>query len=247
MKNFSVLIVDDNDDFSRVLKLMLNSLGYLNVSVATNFEDGENLFKTQKPNLVILDIHLGDGKSGIDLGRQIRQSNQELPIIFMTNNYQQEIYEQAIEVRPTTFLSKELSMLKVRQAVELSHNNFEFSQKANTTSSKPFYIISPQIFFKLGSYYKKIEIEDIEYFFYEERYANAKVGDKLYPLTCTLKDIIMMLDNYNFVRIHQSYILNVAQIDKISFSNNEVEVRGNKLPIGAKYKKELHSRLMMLN
>lgn len=246
MKNFSILIVDDNADFSRVLKLMLNSLGYDEVAVTNNFEKGEKLFKSQKPNLAILDINLGDGKSGIDLGKKIRTISKDIPIIFMTNNYQQEVYEQAIEVRPTTFLSKELSMLKVRQAVELSHNNFEFSL-SNTDTLKPIYAIKPQIFFKLGSYHKKIEIIDIDYFFYEERYSNAKVGDKSYPLTCTLKDIMAMLESYNFVRIHQSYIINLVKIEKISFPNNEVEIAGNKLPIGAKYKKELYHKLMMLN
>lgn len=245
MDVIKILIVEDDVDFSELLKLLLNRLGYNNIHIANDFESGKQFFKSQVPDLVILDIDLGNEKSGVDLGSLFRLSKQELPIIFMTNNYQEEIYEQTIPIRPNAFLSKELSYLKVRQAVELALSKTEKSltlskvqeQDPNTPT---------RIFIKIGSHYKKIDIKTIDFFFYEDRHSNAFVGENIYPLNFTMKEISNLLPQSEFIQIHQSYIINIDKISRVSFSKGEVEIAGRTLPIGISFKNKIQKSLHFL-
>jgi DNA-binding LytR/AlgR family response regulator len=243
MNVVKILIVEDDLDFSELLKLLLNRLGYENIRVANNFESGKQFFESEVPDLVILDIDLGNEKSGVNLGSLFRSINKELPIIFMTNNYQEIIYEQTIPIRPDAFLSKELSSLKVRQAVEL----------ALSTATKPLNLSEPQntrplsrIFIKIGSHYKKVDIKIIDFFFYEHRHSNACVGENIYPLNYTMKEINNLLPQSDFIQIHQSYIINIDKIDKVSFSKSEIEIAGKTLPIGISFKNKIQKNLHFL-
>jgi CheY-like chemotaxis protein len=65
-----VLIVDDHDDFRRVLRLLLVDYGYEVVGEAASAAAGIAATARLRPDLVLLDVSLPDG-SGIDVARQI--------------------------------------------------------------------------------------------------------------------------------------------------------------------------------
>lgn len=237
-----ILIVDDDLDFSELLKLLLNRLGYKKIHIANSFEDGKQSFEKKIPDLVILDIDLGTEKTGVDLGALFRSYREELPIIFMTNNYQEEVYEDTISIRPNAFLSKELSSLKVRQAVELALDSSINSLTPSSTSTDTI----SRIFIKIGSFYKKVDLNQIDFFFYEDRHTNAFVEGKVYPMNCTMKEIDQLLRKMEFIQIHQSYIINIDKINKVNFSNSNVEIGDRKLPIGVSFKKKIQKALHFL-
>jgi len=242
MYTVNILIVDDDPDFSDLLKLLLKRLGYEKIYIANSFEDGKQFFKTKNPDLVILDIDLGTEKTGVDLGALFRSYRKELPIIFITNNYQEEVYEETIPIRPNAFLSKELSSLKVRQAVELA-----LDTSTNSLMSSPALTDTiSRIFIKIGSYYKKVDLNQIDFFFYEDRHTNAFVEGKVYPMNCTMKEIDQLLRKMEFIQIHQSYIINIDKINKVNFSNSNIEIGDRKLPIGISFKKKIQEALHFL-
>jgi two-component system, LytTR family, response regulator len=49
-----------------------------------------------------------------------------------------------------------------------------------------------------------------------------------------ISDIELELNPNNFLRIHRSFIINSSRIT--AFTNNEIEVNGFEIPIGASYK-----------
>ena len=78
----SVCIVDDNKDIRSALEqIILMAEGY---TLAGSFSDAEEALQKiplVKPNVVLMDINLGDGESGIDCVRQLKPQNPE--ILFM--------------------------------------------------------------------------------------------------------------------------------------------------------------------
>jgi len=77
----SVLIIEDENDLSIVLKDYLERAGYDVLTAATG-DQGFTLWQEQHPNMVLLDLNL-PGMDGIDIARRIRQKD-DTPIIMVT-------------------------------------------------------------------------------------------------------------------------------------------------------------------
>ncbi len=76
-----ILIVEDEQKIARFLELELKYEGY-QVVTAFDGREGLELFESQQPNLIILDLMLPK-LSGIEVCRRIRQ-NSDVPIIMLT-------------------------------------------------------------------------------------------------------------------------------------------------------------------
>lgn len=77
-----ILLVDDNQELSAMIKNTLRRSGYSNVSCAFSCEEGLQKFCQEEPQLVILDIMLPDG-DGFSLFRKMREKA-ETPILFLS-------------------------------------------------------------------------------------------------------------------------------------------------------------------
>ncbi|MEN9953429.1 MAG: hypothetical protein RL028_31 [Actinomycetota bacterium] len=76
-----ILVVDDDDALREMVGLVLNAAGYQTVFAADGLNAVE-VFKTEEPDLVLLDIML-PGQSGIEVCKQIR-SLSGTPIVMLT-------------------------------------------------------------------------------------------------------------------------------------------------------------------
>lgn len=83
-KNLSkVLVVDDEQFICELLEEYLSLQGYL-VLTSTNGEEALSIFKTQKPQLVILDISMPGGIGGLDILRRIKEMDSCAKIIMLS-------------------------------------------------------------------------------------------------------------------------------------------------------------------
>ncbi|MCE1247937.1 MAG: response regulator [Firmicutes bacterium] len=80
-----ILIVDDDPDFTAMNQAVLENAGY-SVMVAHNSRDGIGLIKTQKPDLLLLDVMMGTDVEGFDAVDKIRDNPiiKDIPIIMIT-------------------------------------------------------------------------------------------------------------------------------------------------------------------
>jgi len=76
-----VLIVDDDENISEVIKMYLENSGY-DTKVCHNGRDAQEMFLQYKPDLVLLDIML-PSVDGIDVLKWIRKQS-EIPVIMLT-------------------------------------------------------------------------------------------------------------------------------------------------------------------
>lgn len=82
MKPYKILIIEDDPVIQSELETLLRGNGYTAVSVK-NFSKVDDIFKAEKPHLVLLDIKLPN-ESGFSICSQIR-SDSNVPIIFVTS------------------------------------------------------------------------------------------------------------------------------------------------------------------
>ena len=82
-----ILYVDDHEDSSEMLKLVLSESGY-EVQIAETMEKAIQLAQTQEFDLYVLDKRLPDG-SGMDLCRTLTHLTPGVPCIF----YSGDVYE----------------------------------------------------------------------------------------------------------------------------------------------------------
>jgi CheY-like chemotaxis protein len=84
MAKTKVLVVDDEEDFGKALKVRLKANGY-DVVLAHDSIQAIMMTTQEKPDLILLDIMI-PGEDGFFVTEQLRQSQdtQHIPIIFLT-------------------------------------------------------------------------------------------------------------------------------------------------------------------
>lgn len=81
-----ILIIDDDPDIVEAMKVVLESKHY-EVLDAQSGEEGLKKAKTDKPDLVILDIMMETGDKGFDVARDLKKDKnyKDIPILMLTS------------------------------------------------------------------------------------------------------------------------------------------------------------------
>jgi CheY-like chemotaxis protein len=81
-----ILVVDDDPDFLRITRTILQSRDY-QVITATNGERALAAMRREKPNLVLLDIMMSYILDGLDVGREMAEDPElkDIPVIMVTS------------------------------------------------------------------------------------------------------------------------------------------------------------------
>ena len=86
MQKKTVLIVDDDIDFSKVARVVLEQKGGFQVGICNQSVNAVAAVREWKPDLVLLDIMM-PGKDGTEIAAQLREDPQlcSIPVIFFTS------------------------------------------------------------------------------------------------------------------------------------------------------------------
>ena len=83
---FQILVVEDDTNSAKLMKIILNQAGY-KVSLASNGIEALNLIDKQHIDLIILDVMMPE-MNGFEFTRQLRNAENNTPIIMVTAKYQ---------------------------------------------------------------------------------------------------------------------------------------------------------------
>lgn len=110
MNKFTILIIDDDIEFSEWLKIGLSLEGY-NVLTATTAKDGLDLLNTNRVDLIILDLILPDiTLEEFGLLKRLKQQYNEIPVIVVSGIYKKdENIQKAYELGADGYLIKPFS------------------------------------------------------------------------------------------------------------------------------------------
>jgi DNA-binding response OmpR family regulator len=80
-----ILIIEDEALVAMELRFVLEDLGHEVVGMAADARTARNLVRETEVDLALVDIHLSDGPTGVDLGRELGQEL-GVSVLFMTAN-----------------------------------------------------------------------------------------------------------------------------------------------------------------
>ena len=122
--DIKILYVEDEYITRQEVKNILNK-NYKNVITAKNGEEGYDLYKSEKPNLIITDIRMPD-YDGIEMVKKIRAEDSKIPII-VASAFEKEFFKfddldiQDYIIKPIT----KFSLLIMIEDVMSRHEGFE--------------------------------------------------------------------------------------------------------------------------
>lgn len=80
-----ILIIEDEAIVAMELRFVLEDLGYEVVGSAADSRTARNLVKETEVDLALVDIHLSDGPTGVELGRGLANED-GVTVLYMTAN-----------------------------------------------------------------------------------------------------------------------------------------------------------------
>lgn len=85
MEKAKILIVDDDLDLANAMQAILESRQY-SVNIAADKAGGMELIRTEKPDLLILDVIMSTWSDGFDMARELKSQSElkEMPILMLT-------------------------------------------------------------------------------------------------------------------------------------------------------------------
>ena len=233
-----ILIVEDNVLIAYNMQCMLEEMEYTIVANTTNYESAIEALATNKIDLALLDIQLNTSKTGIDIGKHLKD-NYNIPFIFVTSNSDKETIDQAKKVNPDGYLLKPYDEKDLYAAIEIAITNYQKKRKENTTNK---HINTTFIFVKEGFLFKKISFEDILYVKADNVYVDVYTKNKTFVVRSTLKSFLERLPSNRFYRINKSYVINIDKVE--AFNSRDIVINEQLLPLSKEYKTIIKNKLM---
>ncbi len=139
-----ILTIDDNYKIHKSLKLFFtqNDFHYL---AANNSREAFQLITSENPDIILLDLSLGE-ENGLDVLKELTLRTPQIPVIMITGYATLESAIQAIKIGAVDFLEKPLDFEKLlftlNSALNLKKPAPESSPELNTQPSRPDYTIT---------------------------------------------------------------------------------------------------------
>lgn len=183
----------------------------------------------EQPDLIFMDIHLGDGNA-MDF---LRDHPVNTPIIFTTAFDHYAI--DAFKVNAVDYLLKPISGKDLENAIQ-KHHRLSLNQQqellenirilTKTSAYKSRFMV------KIGDTLSSIKISDIHHFRSEDGMTFlVNRANKRYPLDYNLDQLEQLVDPTQFFRINRKVIVNLESINKVSsFFNSRLKVHAESLP-----------------
>jgi two-component system OmpR family response regulator len=130
-----ILLVEDDNNLGNLLQDSLELKNY-DVTLKRNGEDGWNEFKVGKFDMCILDVMMPK-KDGFSLAKDIRRSNSQIPVIFLTAKVLKEDTIEGLKIGADDYLTKPFSMEELILRME---NIFKRVPKAEVSEQNEFHI-----------------------------------------------------------------------------------------------------------
>ncbi len=111
----SLLVIDDEYAILDSIAMFLGEKGY-RVLTAPSIEEGKEILKNERPEILILDIRLPDG-SGLDALPQIKQLYPEMKVIVVTAFHDMQTAIEAMKLGAFDYITKPLDANELEKAV----------------------------------------------------------------------------------------------------------------------------------
>jgi CheY-like chemotaxis protein len=115
-KSISILLVEDNRLIAYSLRKGLEALGS-SVTTACSGEEAMQCVKTSKPDVILMDINLGEGRDGIEVMQQIHSEIGFIPNIYLTGYAENELADRIKSTSPASIFEKPVNTKLLWEAI----------------------------------------------------------------------------------------------------------------------------------
>lgn len=238
MARVNCIIIEDELPASILLELHIAKFDFLDLKGKfTSVSVAQNILKTQKIDLVFLDINL-PGKSGIEFAQTVHP---ETAIIFTTAYTEYAI--EGFELEAIDYILKPISFERFAKAI----NKYSKIRELNeiVIHSKKQEIENPFIFVKCERKMVKVFLDEIDYFESQGNYLLIYTATDCYKTYQSIAEMEEKLPEGLFCRIHRSFVVSIKKIS--GFNTNLVHIKNKQLPIGRLYQSIVSNLLNSLS
>ena len=229
------LIVEDKE---YIRKGLLNLLDLIDSEIEVigeceSVSEAVTVTKTCKPELIFLDINLEDG-TAFDFLKQTE--NLTFKVIFITAY--EEFALQALKIGAVDYLLKPVDIEELQLAIQKVEKLTvdEQNQQINTVK-EVWNNEGSKLVLSLHDNFQVIDLNELMFCESDKGYTTFHCNNnKQYLISKTLKEFEERLSQTNFVRPHQSFMVNLKFIDKYEKSGTIYLKNGQKIPVSSRKK-----------
>ena len=213
MKITAIIIEDEKSNRDNLNKILQEYCPEVEVqALCSSAVEGRKAIMNLHPDLVFLDIEMPGG-SGFDMLESIEEINFEVIFVTAFDHYG----IKAVKFCALDYLLKPIDILELSQAVEKVKNRL--AEKSENLRMKTLLVnrqtetINPKIALPLSDKIEFIEISTIIRCEGEGNYTHIylKSGENILA-SKTLKEFDELLSDHNFLRVHQSHLINLNEV-----------------------------------
>jgi len=224
---YTCMIIDDEPASHYVLISYIEKNPNLTlVKQCYNALEAMDYIRSHAVDLLFLDIEMPE-MSGIEFLETIPH----VPKTILTTAYSQYALK-SYEYGVIDYLLKPISFPRFVKAIERFLSLYTLPTAIHE---------SQYIQLKIGKQQIELPQDDINYIQSYGNYVKVFTSEKVYVVPTTTQEIVSNLSSHKFMRIHKSYVVNLAKIT--TYTEQEVSITSQLLPIGITYKRELYQRL----
>jgi DNA-binding LytR/AlgR family response regulator len=248
----TALIADDEPLLRKsLIRLLAEAWPELNVvAQARNGREAITQFETMKPDICFLDVHM-PGVSGVEAAREI---GRRAHLVFVTAYSEYAV--QAFQHGALDYLVKPVEAQRLSETVSRLQERLDAAQPApdidNLLEQLAAHLQKKKapealrwIRASVGQSLRLISVDEIDFLRSDEKYTliawrgdKGKSGEAL--IRTPLKELMLQLDDTQFVRVHRSVVVNLHAISHVIRGDNEtadIHLKGRTevLPVSRSY------------
>ena len=241
MSKIRVLAVEDDPIHQDKLRMIIDVLGYDLIDVLNDHTRLMSIISATNPDVLLMDIDLGEDLSGIDLVLKINEIY-DIPAVYLTSYADDQTFTEAKKTFPAAYITKPYDAEELKRAIELAVISNQ-NTRLNSSNTKNQLIARDNIFIKNGNTLNKLSISDIRLIEAYDKYCFIFTSNQKYMIKERLKNILLQLPEYQFCQVHRSYVINISAIESIDLHQNNIIVLGKSIGIGKTYKQNLFTNV----
>lgn len=234
------------EDKAYIRKGLLNQLKTIKTNIEVIAECGSVneaviVAHSCKPDLVFLDINLPDG-TGFDFLKQTESLN--FKVIFITAY--KEYALQALKSGAVDYILKPVDLEELKIAVEkVLQLPLEIQRKQLKSAKDTWDNMNTKLILSLHDSFQVVDLNELLFCESDKGYTTFYCNNnKKHVISKTLKEFEERLLNSNFIRPHQSFIVNLKFIDKYDKSGIIYLKNGKKIPVASRKKEDFLSTFL---
>ena len=236
-----IFIVEDEPIISAFLEQCLADEGFECLGIADSFDDAKQQLMRCKPDLLLLDINLGNGPDGVDLAHFVNQQINK-PFLFVTSNTDSHTLERVKLTNPTGFVMKPFKKIDLITQIELAWHAFQIRTSNTQVDFTGSVLVNTHFFIKDKQKLVKLAYSDITHAEACDNYSILHTKDSKFIVSYSLKHVEAKLPVQEFLRVHRSFVVNITQISQIN-PKSLVLIDEKEIPVSEAHRSELLKRV----